>query len=113
MSRLYFDTEEDLDLDTTSEHQEDDEEEAAIRKRLAEQAILDEATGAILKPRELQRLGLEICSCGCFTCPLRKIYGHPVPTFEAEIKPLAPQPKRDRRALELKGCSKLLGRARS
>lgn len=44
-----------------------------------------------------------ICSCGHYTCPLLPRYGHPVPVYKEEIRPLPNQMKRDKRALELKG----------
>ena len=103
MANLRLDENLEENLDTIAHSAEDEEEEARLRRKLAE--ALDLETGEIINKAKLQNMGRKICSCGFFTCGAIRLFGHPVPVFAEQIEPLYPQGKRDRRAIELKGLS--------
>jgi hypothetical protein len=81
------------------DHGETDEERAAALRALAGLGEVADAARLAASSRR----GVEVCSCGHFTCGLIGRYGLPVPTFKDDVEPLFPQSRRDRRALEIRG----------
>ncbi len=105
MSRLYLDSEEELDLRSVEHGAEDEEEEARIRRALEAQRDreLEALTEAERKRALAEQMKIIICSCGWHTCPAVVTYGHPVPIYQVDIRPLPTQRARDLHALALKG----------
>jgi hypothetical protein len=85
--------------DEASSHIDDKEQEALLRKKLAD--IIDECN-CVKKDQHKAAMQVEICPCGNFSCGMIKTLGLPVPIFKEEIERLYPQPRRDRRARELR-----------
>lgn len=77
------------------------EDEERLTKVIEEQGLeLDEFGDLVQKKTSVAKT--MICSCGFYTCPMVKKFGHPMPVFKEQIEPLHPQGRRDKRAVELK-----------
>lgn len=86
-----------------NEHEEDTRAEVRTAEYLEKRGLKLDEQGNVVRDLKTRRVPI-ICSCGIYTCCMVTRFGHPEPVFEEDIKPLWPQSKRDRKALELKGA---------